>query len=593
MSALTYLSLQKNSFCGALPNSISNLRRLRLLNALSNSLTGSLPSQLGSLLFLTQLVLSSNSLSGVIPTSLIQLFRLVILELSSNSLTGTLPDFGSLHAIEVLSLFTNRLQGSLSSLGDLSNIRELRLSSNRIKGVIPSFWGNFSRLKHISLADNELSGSIPFFLAGITFLNVSGNRLSGELNIFGEPEKLRVFAASENCFNSISDDLCTARNIEVIVLNRIDSSCPHGHSWNDLQYGSLPQCLWSLPYLNILSVAGNNLRGYLPAENVSISEHLAAVNIGYNMIRGLISEAMAQHSFDIFRIESNLITGYLKISNFTKASNTSSYGATSNRLSGPLSTRYLDSFANVDILDGNIFTCGNFPKSDHLNIQQTYSCGSENLDKALYFWGFFCAVFAVTACTCCASLLLGSSAESHSFCGMLLYKTQVIGYHLLELMKLTRHPQLSRVLVQTGKFLIFLRELIRALLVVGLCSITTACVVYASFKLDDPSNVYKTHTEQYSYLISAAYLSGSAPATVMLVFFVATAGSLLYFIISSTSFSSFSKPDVDTGGVNLPKVAATWGLSSAKFLRFATRAVVLMVLGLVPLCINSVYVSQR
>lgn len=97
---------------------------------------------------------------------------------------------------------------------------------------------------------------------------------------------------------------------------------------------------------------GNGLKGYLPREVVKISTNLEFLNIRYNKIRGTISDALAKLSFKSFEIDSNFITGHLKVVSPAKDSKNSLYAATVNRLSGSLNSA-LNSYAAVNVLDGN------------------------------------------------------------------------------------------------------------------------------------------------------------------------------------------------------------------------------------------------
>ena len=80
--------------------------------------------------------------------------------------------------------------------------------------------------------------------------------------------------------------------------------------------------------------------GNLPAENTQLSKSLQFLNIGYNKLRGSISAEMARISFDSLHIESNRISGYLRVSKFSKNSQKSVYMASVNRFSGPVLAQY-------------------------------------------------------------------------------------------------------------------------------------------------------------------------------------------------------------------------------------------------------------
>ena len=82
--------------------------------------------------------------------------------------------------------------------------------------------------------------------------------------------------------------------------------------------------------------------------------------------------------------------------------------------------------------------------------------------------------------------------------------------------------QLSAVFVHTGTFLKFLRQFAVMLILLGPLCIIVSVVIYAGFAASDQLTStgfkYKTHEEQYSYLISASYLSGSVSTLDLLAY---------------------------------------------------------------------------
>jgi len=78
---------------------------------------------------------------------------------------------------------------------------------------------------------------------------------------------------------------------------------------------------------------------------------------------------------------------------------------------------------------------------------------------------------------------------------------------------LTSNSQLNAVFVHTGTFLQFLRQFAVILIRVGPVVIIVSVLIYSVFvandKLTSTGFKYKTHENQYTYLVSAAYVSGS------------------------------------------------------------------------------------
>ncbi|KAK9214715.1 hypothetical protein WN944_006714 [Citrus x changshan-huyou] len=88
---LAGIILSNNTFDGAIPASIANLKGLQVLNLQYNNLQGHIPSCLGNLTNLESLDLSNNKFSGRIPQQLIELTFLEFFNVSDNYLTGPIP----------------------------------------------------------------------------------------------------------------------------------------------------------------------------------------------------------------------------------------------------------------------------------------------------------------------------------------------------------------------------------------------------------------------------------------------------------------------------------------------------------------------
>lgn len=85
------LELSQNNLKGILPESISGLQNLQVLNLGFNSLKGSLPTSIGNMKSLKQIELFMNRFSGSIPSEIGKLSQLETLSLYSNQLSGELP----------------------------------------------------------------------------------------------------------------------------------------------------------------------------------------------------------------------------------------------------------------------------------------------------------------------------------------------------------------------------------------------------------------------------------------------------------------------------------------------------------------------
>ncbi|XWS57236.1 hypothetical protein CRYUN_Cryun09bG0156900 [Craigia yunnanensis] len=110
---LVAIDLSSNRFDGEIPESIGNLKELRLLNFSNNILVGRIPLAIAKLTNLEALDLSQNKLAGRIPWELsTQLTFLAVLNISHNHLTGPIPQGQQFNTFQ-----SNSFDGNLGLCG--------------------------------------------------------------------------------------------------------------------------------------------------------------------------------------------------------------------------------------------------------------------------------------------------------------------------------------------------------------------------------------------------------------------------------------------------------------------------------------------
>lgn len=183
----------------------------------------------------TGLNLSGEGLRGKISEFLGKLDGLKVLDLSHNFLEGRLPvNISNLKQLEVLDLSHNMLSGPvLGALVGLKRIQSVNLSSN-------SFTGNFTDL-----------GVFPSLVA----FNISKNLFTGEFGskICSFSRNILVLDLSSNNFYGALEGLetCSSTSIQQFHVD-----------FNSLS-GRLPDSLYLLSSLELLSISANNFSGQL------------------------------------------------------------------------------------------------------------------------------------------------------------------------------------------------------------------------------------------------------------------------------------------------------------------------------------------
>ncbi|KAJ0981895.1 hypothetical protein J5N97_010150 [Dioscorea zingiberensis] len=152
LSRLVSLDLSLNSLVGSLQDDFTNLRSLQSLDLAGNSLSGTLTGSFFSRLSQLRLIsLSRNNFSGAIPESLWSLPALAFADLSHNNFTGTFPD-----------LVPSNAGGGTNVTGGVFS-----LSNNSYYGSISSEFGIlFARFSSVDLSANYFQGSEPVGYSG-------------------------------------------------------------------------------------------------------------------------------------------------------------------------------------------------------------------------------------------------------------------------------------------------------------------------------------------------------------------------------------------------------------------------------------------
>ncbi|XP_027156440.1 probable LRR receptor-like serine/threonine-protein kinase At3g47570 [Coffea eugenioides] len=347
---LETLNVAHNHLTGVIPDSISNMTKLVILELSLNHFTGSIPRSLGSLNVLETLDVGSNQLTTGYPqemsiiSSLVNCESLRVMILAHNPIKGILPrtiaNFSN--SLKKFITSTCELEGSIPpEIGNLTGLTDLDLSSNYLTGQFPLAFEGLSNLEALDLQNNGILGSLPPYLCNfrsLTLLNLTENKFSGQLpDCFGNMTSLRKLYLSSNRLNStmpaglgnlkdllyldvhsnalggylpqeignlkaaISIDLSGNKfsgNIPTTVgnlQNLINFSLAH----NEIQ-GSIPEIARKMVNLESLDLSQNNLTGEIPASLVSLLQ-LKHFNVSFNHLHGKIP---ANGSFLNFTIES-------------------------------------------------------------------------------------------------------------------------------------------------------------------------------------------------------------------------------------------------------------------------------------------------
>ena len=187
---MTELELRINKVGGTIPESISAMTDLTLLDLEMNNLVGPVVPDfmfsLGSTL--TSYRVSFNNLTGVIPETIgdklpnLQHFWFY----NNERVVGGLPDsIGGLTKLQSFIAFNTGITGTLpTTIGNMASLRSLYLSDTKVSGAIPDELFEASSLTEIKLNSLNMEGTISSRigqLSGLTDMWLSNNTFAGTL----------------------------------------------------------------------------------------------------------------------------------------------------------------------------------------------------------------------------------------------------------------------------------------------------------------------------------------------------------------------------------------------------------------------------
>ncbi|XP_052478382.1 receptor-like protein Cf-9 homolog [Gossypium raimondii] len=262
---LSKLGLNFNSSSGSIPASVANLSNLMELDLSHNNFNGSIPPfHRSGVPNLASLDLSWNHLSGSIPSSLFTFSTLQTLSLGYNNFSdyqlkldsSSIPDFGGATLLSTLQLNDNKLEGKLPrSLANCTSLKILNLGNNTLHDTFPLWLGKLPRLMVLILRANRFYGPIKHLennFPALDVLDITSNKFFGKLSIefFQAIHKLRSLKINgNNLEGKLPKSLANCRNLEVLDLGK------------NMIHDTFPYWLVKLPLLKVLILRSNRFYG--------------------------------------------------------------------------------------------------------------------------------------------------------------------------------------------------------------------------------------------------------------------------------------------------------------------------------------------
>ncbi|GFQ01225.1 probable leucine-rich repeat receptor-like protein kinase at5g63930 [Phtheirospermum japonicum] len=427
LTSLHTLDLSYNQLSGNIPRAISNLCRLQKLDLGDNKLHGEVSDAFGNmsdcfLRSLQFLYLYTNQLSGHLTQQFGEFKSLRDLDLSGNSLSGEIPNnIGNLSSsLEYLRLASNRLTGNLpENVGKLSNLIEFDISDNMLEGVVSmTHFAHLSKLKYLyasrshlilnvspnwippfkletlrlgslnlgsvthipswietqkktiqelDLSCTGISVNVPGWIWNIRILNLSHNKLHGEVPLISDPED--DYYGTNKFSGHIPSVLqnCTQLMMMDLARNSFDGSIPKriATSLFGLKFlilrsnklsGEITSSICQLRSLQIIDLSNNNMSGDIPKELTSLVG-LRSLNLSRNHLTGPIPDSIGNmKQLESLDFSINSLSGEIP-SSFRIMSSLSYLNLSNNNLTGEIpESAQLQGFDESSFIGNNL--CG-------------------------------------------------------------------------------------------------------------------------------------------------------------------------------------------------------------------------------------------
>ncbi|KAK6116839.1 hypothetical protein DH2020_049405 [Rehmannia glutinosa] len=281
---LTVLDLGFNFFPGNFPTAILNCSKLQYLDLSQNYFVGNIPANIDQLKSLQHLDLGANNFTGDVPPEIGNLTQLRTLYLYMNLFNGSYPvEISNLVNLENLGLAYNDFSPAVipPEFGNLRKINYIWMPQANVIGEIPASFVNLSSLTHLDLSENDMEGEIPnglFLLKNLSKVYLHKNRFSGSIPpVIESLDLVEIDLSMNNLTGKIPEDFGKLQNLELLNLFA-----------NNL-FDEMPQSIGLIPNLKVLRVFRNNLSGILPPEMGNHSK-LEAFEVSENWFTGNLPE---------------------------------------------------------------------------------------------------------------------------------------------------------------------------------------------------------------------------------------------------------------------------------------------------------------
>lgn len=162
---------------------------------------------------ITGLHLTGMGLSGKIDiVALLEIRGLRTISFMNNNFTGPMPEFNKIGALKSLLLSGNDFSGEIPKdfFSHLNSLKKVWLNENKFTGNIPDSLAKLTHLIELHLENNQFTGPIPDFKKPINSLDLSNNKLKGQIPAGLSNYNASAFSGNDGLCGKPLGKVCTA-----------------------------------------------------------------------------------------------------------------------------------------------------------------------------------------------------------------------------------------------------------------------------------------------------------------------------------------------------------------------------------------------
>jgi hypothetical protein len=492
------------------------------------------------------------------------------------------------------------------------NLSVLALDGNFFTSTLPTELNDLKGLIFLNVSTNKLVGNLESFFANASYvyavdLDFSLNAFTGHVpsKLF-ESSQLQSVILFSNCFSgTLSDAMCQSQSAQTYILDGLSSAptCAskldstlltdifHGYFPKNFMKGSIPECLWSMPNLTTLHLSSNGFKGTIAPIASSLSK-LQDINLRGNLLSGTIpAETLMKGNYYQLDFSRNRFSGILPYDMPLDGNITNYVDFSVNRLSGRAPASFVNyvytgsnstishddyydygddtvpvvATATVNYATGNLFQCSGYLSSgsttgdnNNDNNDSNVVCGSYDLNLSMLVWGLSClgASAVIGLCIAFGVRSLSHREQSANAPTKSLFGDSVsYAMHWIRTAQTilrsadtdtaqhNQHQQQQQMRTDSGAttattfsvsnhlvgantlhtraFLLNLRRIFSIFAILTVVYCTVVLLTYVALKVrsgDVTSSPYSTHTRQYGWIATSAYLHTYVPALLVTVY---------------------------------------------------------------------------